>query len=149
MTETELVEHEHKNIIADIDPETLWTYSLSMARAGGEELQDKPSAAETDGSQTYDYVQFPLDVTVNHRARAKQFTASFLRASLPLQREELNRRFSLAETKKMSAVPRPHYLVGISVVLVITIMYLTKWHDNMLGDHHCRWSWEDSRKKSH
>ena len=33
---------------------------------------------------------------------------------------------------KMSVVPHPHYLVDISVVLVITIMYLIKWHDNML-----------------
>ena len=33
---------------------------------------------------------------------------------------------------KMSAVPHPHYLVNTSVTLVITIMYLNKWQDNML-----------------
>ena len=30
---------------------------------GQEELQDKPSTAETDGSQTYDYMQIPLAVS--------------------------------------------------------------------------------------
>ena len=66
-----MIEREPKTIIPDTDLEALWTYNLGLARSGGEELQDKPSAAETDGSQTYDYVQIPLDVTVNYRARAE------------------------------------------------------------------------------
>ena len=122
-----------KTIAAEAYLDALWTYILGLARAGVEELQDKPSAAETDGSQTYDYVQIPLDVTVNSHARAKRFTASLPRALLPLQREELNRRLQpLQKQMKMSAVPHPHYLVDTSVTLVITIMYLTKWQDNML-----------------
>ena len=137
--ETELIVREEperkqpKTIAAEAYLDALWTYILGLARAGVEELQDKPSAAETDGSQTYDYVQIPLDVTVNSHARAKRFTASLPRALLPLQREELNRRLQpLQKQMKMSAVPHPHYLVDISVALVITIMYLTKWQDNML-----------------
>ena len=43
-------------------------YNLGLARTGAEELQDKPSAAETDASQTYDY-----------HARTKRFTASLPR----------------------------------------------------------------------
>ena len=95
----EVIEREPKTLIADTDLEALWAYILGLARVCGEELQDKPSAAETDGSQTYDYVQIPLDVTVNYRARAKRFTASFLRALLPLQREELSRRFQPLQNK--------------------------------------------------
>ena len=121
-----------KTITAEAYLDALWTYILGLARAGVEELQDKPSAAETDGSQTYDYVQIPLDVTVNSHARAKRFTASLPRALLPLQREELNRRFQPCRNMKMSAVPHPHYLVDTSVTRVITLMYLSKWQNNML-----------------
>ena len=79
---TELIEREEperkqpKTITAEVYLDALWTYILGLARAGVEELQDKPSAAETDGSQTYDYVQIPLDVTMNYHARAKRFAAS-------------------------------------------------------------------------
>ena len=41
----------------------LWSYSLGLAEAGVVELQCKPSAAETDASQTYDCVHIPLDIT--------------------------------------------------------------------------------------
>ena len=40
-----------------------WRYMLDLARAVVQELQDKPRAAETGASQTYDYVQFPVDIT--------------------------------------------------------------------------------------
>ena len=36
----------------------LWAYILDLVRAGDEEPQDRPSAPDTDGSQTYGYVQF-------------------------------------------------------------------------------------------
>ena len=37
-----------------------------------------------------------------------------------------------AEPMKMSAVPHQHNLGDINVALVITIMYLIRWQDNML-----------------
>ena len=47
--------------------------------------------------------------------------------------QEMYRRLQpLLEQLKMSAVPHQHYLVDISVALVITTIYLTKWQDNML-----------------
>ena len=39
--------------------DALWTYILGLARAGGDELQEEPSAAEIDEWQTYDYAQIP------------------------------------------------------------------------------------------
>ncbi len=93
----------------------------------------QPSAAETDGSQTYDHVQIPLEITGNSHARVKRFTASFPRTLLPLQREGLDSRLQpLQKQIKMGAAPHPHYLVNTSVTLVITIMHLNKWQDNML-----------------
>ena len=44
-------------------PDALWTYILGLAKAGVEGLRDKPSVAETDGSQAYGYMQIPLNVT--------------------------------------------------------------------------------------
>ena len=79
---TELVERDEpeqkqpKTITAEVYLDALWTYILGLARAGIEEVQDKPSAAESDGSQTHDYVQIPLDVTMNYHSRAKRFAAS-------------------------------------------------------------------------
>ena len=68
--------------------DALWTYILGLARAGVEEVQDKPSAAETDGSQTYDYVQIPLDVTMNYHSRAKRLAASLPKdRALPILKE--------------------------------------------------------------
>ena len=57
----------------------LWTYILGLARAGVEEVQDRPEADETNDSQTYDYVQIPLDVLINYHSRAKRFAASLPR----------------------------------------------------------------------
>ena len=48
-----------KTITAEAYLDALWTYILGLVRAGVEELQDRPSAPETDGSQTYDYVHIP------------------------------------------------------------------------------------------
>ena len=79
---TELVEREEperrqpRTITVEVYLDALWTYILGLARAGIEEVQDKPSAAETEGAQTYDYVQIPLDVTMNYHSRAKRFAAS-------------------------------------------------------------------------
>ena len=56
-------------ITAEVYLDALWTYILGLARAGDEELQDKPSAAEIDGSQTDGYVQIPLGVTMSYHAR--------------------------------------------------------------------------------
>ena len=150
--ENELVEREEpereqpKTITAEAYPGALWTYILGLARAGVEELQDKPSAAETDGSQTYDYMQIPLDVTANHPARAKLFTVSLPRALLPLQCEVLIRRTQpLQKHMEVRAVLHPHYRGYISVALVSTAMYVTKWQDHILptrlagsqrGEHH-------------
>ena len=150
--ENELVEREEperkqpKTITAEAYPDALWTYILGLARAGVEELQDKPSAAETDGSQTYDYMQIPLDVTANHPARAKLFTVSLPRALLPLQCEVLIRRAQpLQKHMEVRAVLHPHYLGYISVALVSAAMYVTKWQDHILptrlagsqrGEHH-------------
>ena len=57
----------------------LWTYILGLARAGVEEVQDRPEADETSESQTYDYVQIPLGIMINYHSRAKRFTASLPR----------------------------------------------------------------------
>ena len=110
-------------------------------------LRDKPSVAETDESQAYGYMQIPLNVTANHPARAKLFTACLLRALLPLQCEELIRRAQpLQKQMKMRAVLHPQYPGYSSVVLVIAVMYVTKWQDHILptrfagsqrGEHHC------------
>ena len=54
----------------------LWTYILGLARAGVEKVQGRPDADETNDSQTYDYVQIPLDVLFNYHSRAKRFAAS-------------------------------------------------------------------------
>ena len=77
LTEREGPERKQPKVIADeAHRGALWTYNLGLARAGGEELLDKPSAAETDASQTPEYAQIPLDVTTNCRARTKRFTTS-------------------------------------------------------------------------
>ena len=53
--------------------------------------------------------------------------------------QEVNRRLQpLQEQLKMSAVPHQHYLVDISVALVITTMHFTKWQDNMLPEDFAR-----------
>ncbi len=76
--ENNLVEREEperkqpKTITAEAYPGALWTYILDLARAGVEELQGKPSTAETDGSQTYDYMQILLDVTTTTPPEADQ-----------------------------------------------------------------------------
>ena len=51
--------------------------TLGLARAGVEEFQHKPSAAGTDGSQTYDYVQIPLNLTVNYHAERSESLPAF------------------------------------------------------------------------
>ena len=72
--ETELMERKEperkqpETIIAEADLDALRTYILDLARTGAEKLQDKPSAAKTDGLQTHDHVQIPLDVTVRTSA---------------------------------------------------------------------------------
>ena len=90
-----------KTITAEAYLGVLWIYNLGLARAGVEELQDKPSAAETDASQTYGYVQIPLEVTTNYHARAKRFTAS-----LPRDRV-------LAILKKTNEAGRPMWTEGV------------------------------------
>ena len=45
-----------KTIITEIYLDALWMRILGLARAGIEKVQDKPSAAESDVLQTYDYV---------------------------------------------------------------------------------------------
>ena len=51
LTDREGPERKQPKVIADeAHRGALWTYNLGPARAGGEELLDKPSAAETDAS---------------------------------------------------------------------------------------------------
>ena len=132
--ENELVSIERKQpktITAETHPDALWTYIINLDTAGVEGLRNNPSTAGTYESQTYDHVQIPLEITGDSHARVKRFTTSLLRILLPLQREGWDRR-SLCKRIKMSAVPHPHYLVNTSFTLVITIMYLNQWQDNML-----------------
>ena len=68
--DTKLGEHEEPEqeatpITTDGYLSALWTYILGLARAGVEEVQDRPEADETSESQMYDYVQIPLDVMIN------------------------------------------------------------------------------------
>ena len=65
-----------KTLTAEVYLDALWAYILGLARAGIEEAQDKPIAAESDGSQIHYYAQIPLDVTTNYHSRAKRFTTS-------------------------------------------------------------------------
>ena len=52
----------------------LWAYILDLVGAGDEEPQDRPSAPDTDGPQTYGYVQIPLDDYDELSLRARRFT---------------------------------------------------------------------------
>ena len=88
-----------KTITAEAYLGVLWIYNLGLARAGVEELQDKPSAAETDASQTYGCVQIPLEVTTE--ARAKRFTAILPRDRAP------------AILKKNNEAGRPMWTEGV------------------------------------
>ena len=63
-------------ITTEVYEEELWVYIRGLARAGAEELQDKPRAAETGELQSHDYAQIPLAVTMSHHSRAKRFDAS-------------------------------------------------------------------------
>ena len=58
--------------------DALWTYILGLVRAGVEELQNRPSAPETDGSQTYDYVQISFRCTMTI-TQSERFTTSLPR----------------------------------------------------------------------
>ena len=122
-----------KTITAEVYPDVLWTYTLGLARAGVEGIRDKPSVAETDGSQAYGYMQIPLNDYSKPPRQSELFTACLLRALLPLQCEELIRGAQpLQKQMKMRAVLHPQYLGYISVVLVIAVMYVTKWQDHIL-----------------
>ena len=67
--ETELTEREEpergqpETITSEACLMRFGTTSLDLARAGVDELQDKPSAAKTDASQMYDCVHICLDIT--------------------------------------------------------------------------------------
>ena len=77
--EHEKAEQKNVTITAEDYLSALWTYILGLARAGVEEIRDRPEADETSDSQTYDYVQIPLDVMINYHSRAKRFAASLPR----------------------------------------------------------------------
>ena len=119
-----------KTITADTHPDALWTYILNLDTAGVEGLRDNPSTAETYVLQTYDHVQIPLEITGDSHARSEAIHNQPPEDLLPLQCAGWDRR-SFANIK-MSAVPHPRYLVNTSFTLVITIMYLNQWQDNML-----------------
>ena len=68
-----------KTITAETHPDALWTYIIDLDTAGVEGLRNKPSAAETYESQTYDHVQIPLEITGDSHARVKRFTTSLLK----------------------------------------------------------------------
>ena len=64
LTEREEPEREQpKTITSEACLNALWSYSLGLARAGVVGLQGKPSAAETDTSQTHDCVHIPWHIT--------------------------------------------------------------------------------------
>ena len=65
-----------KTITAEVYLDALWTHILGLVRAGIEEVQNKASAAEVGGSQTYEYAQNSLDATMNYHSRAKRSAAS-------------------------------------------------------------------------
>ena len=79
---TELVKREEpeqsqlKAIATEGYVDAVWTYIRGLARAGVGELQDEPSAAETEGLQAYDYEQIPLAVAMSYHSRAKRFAVS-------------------------------------------------------------------------
>ena len=54
------------------------------------------------------------------------------RVFIQILKEMTSRLQPLKNRLKKSAVPHQHNLVDINVALVITIMYLIKWQDNML-----------------
>ena len=63
--------------------------------ARGRQAGTEKTARKTSGGRQL-VAWIPLDVTVNYRARAKRLTANLPMALLPLQREELNRKYSLS-----------------------------------------------------
>ena len=54
-----------KTITTEVYLDAFWTYIRGLARTGVGELQDEPSAAETEGLQSYDYEQIPLAVAMS------------------------------------------------------------------------------------
>ena len=77
-------------ITAEVYLDARGTYILGLARAGSEELLDKPSAAEIDESQTHDYEQIPLDVTMSFHARTKRLGNSLPKDRAPAILDELD-----------------------------------------------------------
>ena len=82
---TELIEREEPEMLAarakqvsvDAYLDALWTYCIGLARAGVDELHDKPSRPEDEEAFTYLYVQVPLDVMMAYHSRAgNSLTAS-------------------------------------------------------------------------
>ena len=153
--EAELVEREEtkqkqpKTITAEAYLDALRIYIIDLARAGVEGRRNEPSAAETDGSQTYDHVQIPLEITVNSHARVSDSQPASRGLYCRFNAKDWTGDYSLCRTNKMSAVPHPHYLVDTSVTLVTTILCLNKWQDiccqqniarPQLSEHHCRCS---------
>ena len=65
-----------KTITTEVYLDAFWTYIRGLARTGVGELQDEPSAAETEGLQSYDYEQIPLAVAMSCHSRAKRFAVS-------------------------------------------------------------------------
>ena len=73
--------------------DALWTYILGLVRAGVEELQNRPSAPETDGSQTYDYVQtsFRCTMTITQSEAIHYQPPEGPRAGHPIEIDEAER----------------------------------------------------------
>ena len=107
----------------------LWTYILGLARAGVEELQDKPSAAEIDRSQKYDYIQ-TLWTLRQTTPQSGAMHSQLPEGSTTTSARGIEQKSTAsAEQMRMSAVPHSHYLDAISVAMVITSMYSTEWQD--------------------
>ena len=130
---TELGEHEEpEQEVGTITAEgylgARWTYILGLARAGVEEVQDRPEADETNDSQTYDYVQIPLDVLINYHSRAKRFAASLPR----------NRAFAILrdidETERLLWTERARGpKVGMTIhEIMMERAHVWVWHDKSL-----------------
>ena len=73
--------------------DALWTCILGLVRAGVEELQNRPSAPETDGSQTYDYVQtsFRCTMTITQSEAIHYQPPEGPRACHPIEIDEAER----------------------------------------------------------
>ena len=82
---TEVVEREEpekqhpRQVTVESYLDGLYTYMVGLARAGVEELSDKPGTPKAEDSTSHEYVHIPLDLTLQYYAKAKRFAATLPR----------------------------------------------------------------------